>query len=134
MSWDDLKKYSQKVIFVSDLSDNNVIKLHHIQVIPKAITFSIFIYGDMKVSAFKGNASVSLRNVISGYDWKVNKFSELDKVIEKVMSFPINIHKKLSNLYEILIELCNDSDDIDEKVKKKERKKERKKKKELGFC
>lgn len=119
MSWDDLKKYSQKVNLVSDLSEDNVIKLYHIQGIPPTITFSIFINGDKKVSAFKGNTSVSLRDVISGFDWKLNKFSELDKVIEKVTSFPIDIHNELTKLSEILIELCNDSDDIDEKVKKK---------------
>ena len=97
MSWDDLKKYSQKVILVSDLSDDNVIKLYHIQGIPPTLTFSIFIYGDMKVSAFKGNASVSLRDVISGFDWKLNKFSDLDKVIEKVTYFPIDIYNNLQN-------------------------------------
>ena len=109
------KKYSQKENLVSDLSEDNVIKLYHIQGIPPTITFSIFINGDMKVSAFKGNTSVSLRDVISGFDWKLNKFSELDKVIEKVTSFPIDIHNELMTLSEILIELCNDSNDIDKK-------------------
>ena len=67
---------------MSDLSEDNVIKLYHIQGIPPTKTFSIFINGDMKVSAFKSNTSVSLRDVISGFDRKLNKFSELDKVIE----------------------------------------------------
>ena len=71
MSWNDLKKYSQKVNLVSDFSEDNVIKLYHIRGIPPTITFLIFINGDMKVSAFKGNTSVSLRDVISGFDFVV---------------------------------------------------------------
>lgn len=119
MSWDDLKKYSQTVNLVSDMSEDNVIKLYHIQSIPPIITFSIFINRDMKVRAFKGNTSVSLRDVITGFDWRLSKYSEIDKVIEKVSSFPIDIHNELTQLSETLTELCNDSDDIDEQVKEK---------------
>ena len=40
-------------------------------------------------------------------------------MIVKVSSFPIDIHKELTQLSETLTELCNDSVDIDEQVKEK---------------
>ena len=75
MSWDDLKNNSQKLNIVSDLSEDNVIKLYHIEGIPPTIPFSVFINEDMKVNAFKGNiySYVSIRDVISGFDWKLKK-------------------------------------------------------------
>ena len=79
------------------MSEDNVIELYDIQGIPPAIRFSIFINGDTKVRAFKGKTSVSLCDVFSGFDWKLNKFSDLDKVIEKVTYFPIDIYNNLQN-------------------------------------
>lgn len=73
MSWNDLKKYSQKLDLVSDLSEDNVIKFYHIKGIPPTITLSIFLNGDMRVNTFNGNTCVSLSDAISGFVWKVKK-------------------------------------------------------------
>ena len=40
-------------MLVSDISEDNALKLYHIQGISSTITYSIFINRDMKVSALK---------------------------------------------------------------------------------
>jgi len=118
-SWDDLKRYCLKLNLVTDMSEDRMIKLYRIQGIPPTILFSVIIDNNRKVSAFKRNTPVPLRNVITSFDWKLSRFSELDKVIEKANFFPNEFLAEVTQLSEYLLALCNNSDDIDPKLKKK---------------
>ena len=87
---------------------NDIIKLYHIEGMPHSIIYSIFISMDMTVSAYKGNCSIYLHNVIPSFDWKICLFSELDNIVYKVREFPI---------VDTLKSQCDDSDAIDIPIK-----------------
>ena len=82
-------------MLVGDISEENALKLYHIQGISSTITYSIFINRDMKVSALKGNTFVLLCGDIIGFNWKLRKFSELHEMIDKAASFPTEFHNEL---------------------------------------
>ena len=69
----------------------------------------------MKVTAFKGNTSIFLKDVI-GFGWKLQKYSELDNIINKIRSHPVNIQSEVTKMAEMLKEISNDRDDIDETI------------------
>ena len=85
-----MKIYCKSLDLLCDLS-TDVIKLYYIEGMPPSIIYSIFINGDLKVTAYKGNYSINLRDVIASLDWKIHKFSEVDAIIDKVQKFPMNI-------------------------------------------
>ena len=91
--WDDLRTYCANINLASDLG-NDIIKLYHIEGMPPII-YSIFISRDMTVSAYKGNSSINLRDVIPSFDWKIRVFSELDNIVNKVRKFPMNIQTEI---------------------------------------
>ena len=61
--WDDLRIYCANINLATDLG-NDIIKLHHIEGMSPSIIYSIFISRDMRMSAYKGNSSINLRDVI----------------------------------------------------------------------
>ena len=113
----DLRTYCANINLASDLG-NDVIKLYHIEGMPPII-YSIFISRDMTVSAYKGNSSINLRDVIPSFDWKIPLFSELDNIVNKVRKFPMNIQTKIKEVADILKSQCDDSDAIDIPIKRR---------------
>ena len=75
--WDDLRTYCANINLASDLG-NDIIKLYHIEGMPPSIIYSIFISRDMTVSAYKGNSSIDLRDVIPSFDCKICLFTRVE--------------------------------------------------------
>ena len=77
-----------------DLRDS-VINLYYIDGTPPSIIYSISISHDMKIRVFKYNAVVNIHDVVPSLDWKIRRYSELDNIIEKVRTFPINVQTEI---------------------------------------
>ena len=88
-----MRTYCANINLASDLG-NDIIKLYHIEGMPPII-YSIFISRDMTVSAYKGNSSINLRDVIPSFDWKIRLVSELDNIVNEVRKFPMNIQTEI---------------------------------------
>ena len=116
--WDDLRTYCANINLASDLG-NYIIKLYHIEGIPPSIIYSIFISRGMTVSAYKGNSSINLRDVIPSFDWTIRLFSELDNIVNKVRKFPMNIQTEIKQVADTLKSQCDDSDAIDIPIKRR---------------
>ena len=117
-SWDDLKIYCKSLDLLCDLS-NDFIKLYYIEGMPPSIIYSIFINDDLKVTAYKGNYSINLRDVIASLDWKIHKFSEVDAIIDKVQKFPMNIQTEIKHAADNIKSQFGDCDETDIPTKKR---------------
>ena len=73
----------------------------------------------MTVSAYKGNSSINLGEVIPSFDWKIRLFSELDNIVNKVRKFPMNIQTEIKQVDDTLKSRCADSDAIDIPIKRR---------------
>ena len=85
---------------------------------PPSIIYSIFNNGDLKVTTYKGNYSINLRDVIASLDWKIHKFSEVDAIIDKVQKFPINIQTEIKHPADNIKSQFGDCNEIDIPIKK----------------
>ena len=92
--WDDLEIYCRGHSLVCDLWDS-VINLYCIDGTPPSIIYSISISDVMKLSAFKYNSVVNICDVVPSLDWKICRYSELDNIIEKLRTFPINVQTEI---------------------------------------
>ena len=71
------------------------------------------------MSAYKGNSSINLRDVIPSFDWKIPLVSELDNIVNKVRKFPMNIQTEIKQVADTLKSPCDDSDAIDIPIKRR---------------
>ena len=108
--WDDLKTYCQGLSLVYDLR-TELINLYCIEEKPPSIIYSISISNEMKICAFKGNSEVSICDVVPSFDWKLRRYSELDDIIKKVRTFPMNMQTEIKHAADTLRSQCDDSDD-----------------------
>ena len=115
--WNDLRTYCANINLASDFG-NDIIKRYHIEGMPPML-YSIFISRDMTVSAYKGNSSITLRDVIPSFDWKIRLFSELDNIVNKVRKVPMNIQTEIKQVADTLKSQCDDSDAIDIPIKRR---------------
>ena len=115
--WDDLKTCCQDLSLVYDLR-TELINLYCIEGKPTSIIYSISISNDMKICAFKCNSEVSIRDVVPSFDWKLRRYSELDDIIKKVRTFPMNMQTEIKHAADTLRSQCDDSDSIEVHIKK----------------
>ena len=73
----------------------------------------------MTVSAYKGNSSINLRDVIPSFDYKIRLFSELDSIVNKVRKFPMNVQTEIKQVADTLKSQCDDNDAIDIPIKRR---------------
>ena len=71
------------------------------------------------MSAYKGNSSINLRDLIPSFDWKIRVFSELDNIVNKVRKFLMNIQTERKQVADTLKSQCDDSDAIDIPIKRR---------------
>ena len=114
--WDDLKIYCQGLSLVCDL---RVINLYCIDGTPPSIIYSISISDDMKIRAFKYNSVVNIRDGVPSLDWKIRRYSELDNIIEKIRTFPINVQTEIKHTADTLRSQCDVSDTIEIPIRKR---------------
>ena len=88
----------------------NEIKLCHIDGTPPSILYSINIDSQFTVKAFRGNSRVPIRYCIESFDWKLKKFSELDKILEKIKNYTIVGDEDISHISKKIQEIANNMD------------------------
>ena len=115
--WDDLKTYCQGLSLVCDLR-TELINLYCIEGKPPSIIYSITISIDMKICAFKGNSEVSIRDVVPSFDWKLRRYSELDDIMKKVRTYPMNMQTEIKHAADTLRSQCDNSDLTEVHIKK----------------
>ena len=62
---------------------------------PPKLAFSLTIYEKFSISCYKGATKVPRNNLINGFTYKIEKYSQVVNLIEKLRNAPIDTNEEL---------------------------------------
>ena len=105
-------KFSPEHILIQE---SNAVKIVKLNGWPPEVDYSILVTNDRRVIAYKKNFKISTRDLVNGFTNAVDKFSQIDAIINRLKETPINIKTELSNLGAKVLDLKNEIDSEDER-------------------
>ena len=92
-SWDMVSEYCSKFSpeHVVDISVSNVFKIFKFKNWPPEVEYSILIKDDLQVEAHRRRMKIATRDLINGFTNTLCRYSQIDKIIHRLQSTPINI-------------------------------------------
>ena len=114
-SYANLVKYCTKFSpeLVVDTSDPTTIRILQLNGRPPEIEFSLFIKDEFHVEAYRKHMKVLTRDLINGFFSTVMKYSQIDMIIDRLKSTPVNVRYELSSLGNQVLNLADEVDVTD---------------------
>ena len=101
-----MKKYDVHIIH-----NNGSIHLLKFDDTFREVTSSVNINPDFSVTAWRNNTKVSIRHLL-GFQWKLERWSQLENIISSVSNFPLDLSSELQSVNKIKQRLLSDNIDI----------------------
>ena len=98
-SWDHLILHCQSLGLLDHENQTGItiFSLHEPQNQPPSISFSINIAFDFKVISFKNQTKVPIRDIL-GFTCKLERFSQLETMIDFVSNFELTFHAEIVSI------------------------------------
>ena len=87
---------------------SNVIKIFKFKNWPPEVEYSILIKDDLQVEAHRRRMKIATRDLINGFTNTLCRYSQIDKIIHRLQSTPINIRSELVFLGKEVLEFVNE--------------------------
>ena len=81
---------------------------------PPDLKYCLIIHKDFKVEAYRGRKKIPTRDIIKGFSAKLERFSQIDKILNRLEDTPLDIKHELRACGAKILDLANEIDD-DEK-------------------
>ena len=107
-SWKSLVNFCQGLEFSLTINEDSIV-LFCCNGMPPKIDFSITINRDFSLSCYRGATYVPTRESAGEFSGKLEKFSQLSQVIDKVKTFNVDITTELKSCKKDLNDLIRDS-------------------------
>ena len=90
VSWNDLEEYCELLCFDVMKKEDRVI-LCEISGNPPTVSFSHTIFSNSSILCYCGSTKVSCNDLINGFNYKIERYSQIPNILERVMKSAHNI-------------------------------------------
>ena len=91
--------------------DEEVLKIFKRSGEPPEVEFSVFLHSDYRIEAYRRRKKIVLRNIIDGFSNRVKRYSQIDSIIDRLKTTPIDSGSELQNMGNQILNLCSFNND-----------------------
>ena len=108
-NWDSLVTFCQGIGLPLTVMEESIV-LFRCNGLPPKIDFSVTINRDYSLSCYRRATYVSTRELVGGFSGKLELFSQLTHVIDKVKTYTVDVNSELKSCKKDLNDLIRDSE------------------------
>jgi hypothetical protein len=90
VSWNDLEEYGDQ-LGVDVIKKEDRVILCEISGNPPTVSFSLTIFSNFSILCYRGSTKVSSNDLISGFTYKIERYSQIPNILERLMKSEHNI-------------------------------------------
>ena len=96
---------------------SEVIKIVNFAGKPPEVEYSVFLYNDFQVDAYRRKMKIAIRDIIDGFSNRVSKYSQIDAIIARLIAKPVDIHTDLRFMANKILNTCDNEEDAQKQRK-----------------
>ena len=114
-SWENFVKYCGKFSpdLIVDSSDSSCVRIFKMSGMPPEVEFSILVKNSFHVDAYRGKSKIPIRDLVNGFSISLQKYSQLDSIIERLKNTPLDLSSELRFIGEKMLSLSDEFVDED---------------------